>query len=611
MGFFVKSELKNSVISDINVNKIEPFRFVGEGAYIPDDLHAIGKENISIGMYTVLGINNIIYSTRAKVTIGNYVMTGPNVTIVTGDHRTDFIGEYMIKVTDKMKLPENDKPVVIEDDVWIGAGAIILKGVTIGRGSIVSAGAVVRKNIPPYTIHYSHGNERPRFTEEQILKHEENLSRKYSRISAKPARNLNQNMNILFSVGYLSTIPFANNNIEILLADTLAARGHNCYITGISHDDDVYKITEQGTVVQSWGVGKWLQDSARNFNKAIDNLPKNEIRKEIVKFIIRHPLYALGIFVLRTDYPYKTADKRYLRKVRKIIKEKNIDAVIGFCYPFDKVKLLFDADLPVKRIYYQFDPYGMHETLDTDKRDIKIKDEVDVISKSHIALTTKALASQYLQHYMYSTYWEKIKGLDFPVLVQKQPKSVEIPFDFKKENTNILFCGTMDDGFRNPDFLMENFEGIFRKDSSIKVYFLGTQQGVKVMQWAEKYPDNVFVHPGVKNDIAVAATYKADILLNIGNAISNMVPSKIFDYFATGKPVINVQKIENSPDIEYFEKYPIQFTLPEYTGELQSENLYKFIAENKGNHIDFEIVKDLYYTATPEYVASLIENALK
>ena len=143
------------------------------------------------------------------------------------------------------------------------------------------------------------------------------------------------------------------------------------------------------------------------------------------------------------------------------------------------------------------------------------------------------------------------------------------------------------------------------------MHFLGPQQGVKITQWAEKYPDNIFVHPGVKNDIAVSTTYKADILLNIGNSISNMVPSKIFDYFATGKPIVNVQKIENSPDMEYFEKYPLQFTLKEYENRMDYENLYSFIKNNKNSSISFDKVKQIYETATPEYVAGLIEQALR
>ena len=253
----------------------------------------------------------------------------------------------------------------------------------------------------------------------------------------------------------------------------------------------------------------------------------------------------------------------------------------------------------------------MHETLETENRRQKIPDEAQVIKKADYTLTTRVLARQYSQHPQYMEYTEKFEGIDFPVFAEKQPEDVEIPFDFRPENTNILFCGTMDDGFRNPDYVLSCFEKVFEKDPSVKVYFLGPQQGVKVTQWAQKCPDNIFVHPGVPNNIAVAATYKADMLLNIGNAISNMVPSKIFDYFATGKPIVNVQKIENAPDVEYFEKYPMQVTLPEYTGEIQAEKLYEFIKDSKGKKLDFAQVKDLYYTATPEYVATLIENALK
>jgi acetyltransferase-like isoleucine patch superfamily enzyme len=52
----------------------------------------------------------------------------------------------------KEKAPGDDQDVVIEDDVWVGAGAIILKGVCVGRGAIVAAGAVVNRDVPPYTV---------------------------------------------------------------------------------------------------------------------------------------------------------------------------------------------------------------------------------------------------------------------------------------------------------------------------------------------------------------------------------------------------------------------------------------------------------------------------
>lgn len=74
--------------------------------------------------------------------------------------------------------PRGDKfQVVIEDDVWIGFGAIILSGVRIGRGSIVAAGAVVTKDVPPYSIVVPQQARvlRARFTPEEIERHEEKL----------------------------------------------------------------------------------------------------------------------------------------------------------------------------------------------------------------------------------------------------------------------------------------------------------------------------------------------------------------------------------------------------------------------------------------------------
>jgi acetyltransferase-like isoleucine patch superfamily enzyme len=58
----------------------------------------------------------------------------------------------MSDITDAHKRPEDDRGVIIEDDVWVGTWAVILHGATIGRGSILGAGAVVTKSVPAYAI---------------------------------------------------------------------------------------------------------------------------------------------------------------------------------------------------------------------------------------------------------------------------------------------------------------------------------------------------------------------------------------------------------------------------------------------------------------------------
>jgi acetyltransferase-like isoleucine patch superfamily enzyme len=77
------------------------------------------------------------------ITVGDRVLIGPRVTLTTAGHpvqpdeRYDFI---------------THAPIVIEDDVWIGAAATVTPGVTIGRGSVVGAGAVVAKDVPPMSL---------------------------------------------------------------------------------------------------------------------------------------------------------------------------------------------------------------------------------------------------------------------------------------------------------------------------------------------------------------------------------------------------------------------------------------------------------------------------
>ena len=125
----------------------------GRGVYLrPMSSDIKGLQNLSIGDGTSIPKGSTFYCTNAPLTIGRKVIFGPRPTIITGDHRIDILGKYIIDVTDAEKLPGNDAAVVIEDDVWIGANVTILKGVTIGHGSVIAAGAVVTQSFPPYSI---------------------------------------------------------------------------------------------------------------------------------------------------------------------------------------------------------------------------------------------------------------------------------------------------------------------------------------------------------------------------------------------------------------------------------------------------------------------------
>lgn len=149
-----------------------------------------GLYNLSIGDGSSIPKGSVFYCTEAPLTIGRKVIFGPNPTIITGDHRINVVGKFIMDSNEK--LPENDAPVVIEDDVWCGANVTILKGVTIGRGSVVAAGAVVTKSCPPYSIIGGVPAKvlKRRFSKEEIIEHERNLYPEDERLSIEELEKL-------------------------------------------------------------------------------------------------------------------------------------------------------------------------------------------------------------------------------------------------------------------------------------------------------------------------------------------------------------------------------------------------------------------------------------
>jgi acetyltransferase-like isoleucine patch superfamily enzyme len=123
----------------------------------------IGKSHISVGRFTY-GFENLSvreWNEGAALKIGAFCSLANDITIfLGGNHRTDWITTFPfghiyqdeLGGSDILGHPSTKGNVVIGNDVWIGAGAIILSGVNVGRGAIVAAGSVVNKNVPPYAI---------------------------------------------------------------------------------------------------------------------------------------------------------------------------------------------------------------------------------------------------------------------------------------------------------------------------------------------------------------------------------------------------------------------------------------------------------------------------
>ena len=137
---------KHSVIHRSARMDTPPYRIFSLGDYsVIESFACINNAvgDVMIGNHTRIGLHNTIIG---PVEIGSHVNLAQGITVTALNHNFDDTQKRI----DEQGVSTN--PVTIEDDVWIGANAVILPGVTIGNHCVVAAGAVVTKDVPPHSL---------------------------------------------------------------------------------------------------------------------------------------------------------------------------------------------------------------------------------------------------------------------------------------------------------------------------------------------------------------------------------------------------------------------------------------------------------------------------
>jgi len=149
------------------------------------------KVTIGRGTYGTLNVRHF-GNDNERLTIGHFCSIGPNVCfLLGGEHEYKKVSTYPFK---KMYLTNENESItkgeiVVEDDVWIGYGSVILSGVKIGRGAIIGANSVVTKDIEPYAIYAGNRIVKYRFSPKII----EALKRiDYSKINEENIINIQE-----------------------------------------------------------------------------------------------------------------------------------------------------------------------------------------------------------------------------------------------------------------------------------------------------------------------------------------------------------------------------------------------------------------------------------
>lgn len=159
MSFIRKLPGIRSIFRQLDKNKFDKewrMRNTHNDTIVGDRTFPINNVSVGKATYGMLQIQSLFEQEGERLEIGNYVSIAPGVQFLLGvNHQINTFTTFPLYSRFVKRSPidaVNKGPLVIEDEVWIGTDAILFSGVKVGKGAIISAGAIVTKDVPAYAI---------------------------------------------------------------------------------------------------------------------------------------------------------------------------------------------------------------------------------------------------------------------------------------------------------------------------------------------------------------------------------------------------------------------------------------------------------------------------
>ena len=283
------------------------------------------------------------------------------------------------------------------------------------------------------------------------------------------------------------------------------------------------------------------------------------------------------------------------------------DAVVAAAAPYYAAFALADAQIHCKKAVWQMDPYTANQQARQNGG--AVQRELHLYAAMDRMFITQLMEPDY-QAGAFAPFRGKVQVLGFPCLVPSE--HTEMPAGHGGP-LRVVFAGNLYPGIRTPDFALSLFEAMDLPDVELVFVGGGWEQFTAAADRAkERLGDRLVLTGQLPPEEARQQMARADVLLNLGNGVANQLPSKIFEYFGSGRPVLNLACIENDPALAYFARYPLACTVQEQegTGPAVCLRVEEFLHRCAGQRLDFSAVAELYRANTPEAVADAMVNGL-
>lgn len=314
-------------------------------------------------------------------------------------------------------------------------------------------------------------------------------------------------------------------------------------------------------------------------------------------------------------HSWPVISSRYSRRIYNCIKEVNMKRSFDMIIPVytqidtliaaNKFKKLFNNNVVVVPYFLDslaagYGPKIMSQKW-VEKRGLKWENRL-LREVNHIVMM-KSSEPFYEDRRKTIPYFSKISFLDLPLFVPSTHYK-------KKKNSvkEILYVGTIPGHIRNPKFFLEIFTRI--NDDGIQLTLIGPSTCESMIQEYVNKDHRIKRIQSVPHNEAIKRIESADILLNLGNNLMTMTPSKIFEYISTGKPIISTAPIKDEPCIPYLERYGNACIIYEDKEVDESVALAtKFIAcSHNVNPLDLD---EVFYLNQPKAFLEVLDKTIQ
>lgn len=315
--------------------------------------------------------------------------------------------------------------------------------------------------------------------------------------------------------------------------------------------------------------------------------------------------------LLKDDINYKDA-YFFIKQAEKAVVWSDIQLIISFSNPFVShyCASALSKKFDIPWISYYFDPFFSNYTLSKKCLMRRKKVEEKIISNAEKVIITKPTDHDYIKSNI--SFNSKIISIEMPG-IQKQ-LHIHNSSENSLNTINCFFVGNLYWSIRNPEMTFQLFNTL---PSNIILHIVGgcfDKDPTEVNNIIGKYKN--IIYEGLKDpDVSTGLMENANILVNIGNSINNQMPSKIFEYISSGKPIINIYKIQDCPSLHYLKKYPLVLNIYEPEIEKNTDEILKkvisFCYIHKNDQVPLTLIENEFIENTDEYVCLKLQKEIE